>query len=74
MLELLKFALDSPTNFFGTITLICLFYALFGGSSLNAFRDFLDYRKGTAELRVKEAEAVRDQFLAKDGLLDYPKK
>lgn len=62
MLDLLKFALESPANFLGTITFICLFYALFGGSSLNAFKEFLSYRAKQEEMAWnKKIETLKIQ-------------
>jgi hypothetical protein len=56
MLELLKFALESPQNFAGTIVFVMLFYALFGNTSLGAFKEFLAQKKEIAEKKLEIAE------------------
>jgi hypothetical protein len=58
MLELLKFALESPQNFAGTIVFVLLFYALFGNTSLGAFREFLAQKK-EIETRKLDLEEKR---------------
>jgi uncharacterized membrane protein len=58
MLELLKFALESPQNFAGTIVFVMLFYALFGNTSLGAFKEFLAQKK-EIETRKLDLEEKR---------------
>ena len=60
MLEFLRFALESPTNFLGTTFFIVLFYGVFGSASINVFKDFLSYR----QVQANTAASVQKEELA----------
>lgn len=58
MLELLKFVLDSPANFFGSIFILTYLYALFGSAGLNVVRDVLAHKTAiqNSNVAVKNRE------------------
>lgn len=64
MLELLKFTLDNPANFFGTICLMLLTYALYGSGSIALVKAFYE-QKSAAKIRELQ-EAARIEKLGKE--------